>query len=152
MSRVLIDAILRTWERQRDYAERLVADLSDADMVSQPVPGVIMNHPAWVYSHVGLYPPVLAAILREESFEDPAKSGIVQGDGREIHSNKPPGPPRSCLPVLRGGGEMILVEFGPDIAGRVVRKWVGLNQAEGGLVALQEFGHEVNEPRVLIVA
>jgi len=74
MSKVLIDAILRTWERQRDYAERLVADLSDEDMVSQPVPGVVMNHPAWVYSHIGLYPPVLAAILREQPFDDPAKS------------------------------------------------------------------------------
>ncbi len=70
----LTAAVLRTWAHQRDYAQRLVADLSDADMVSQPVPGVTMNHPAWVFSHIGLYPPVLSAILQGRSFEDPISS------------------------------------------------------------------------------
>jgi hypothetical protein len=74
MNKPIVDAILRTWDRQRDYAVRLVADLSQSDMVSQPVPGVVMNHPAWIFSHIGLYPPVLAAILREESFVDPINS------------------------------------------------------------------------------
>ncbi|MBC7773603.1 MAG: DinB family protein [Pyrinomonadaceae bacterium] len=74
MSKVIVEAILRTWDRQRDYAMRLVADLSQDDMISQPVPGVIMNHPAWVFSHIGLYPPVLSAILRGEPFEDPINS------------------------------------------------------------------------------
>lgn len=73
MSNALIPAILRTWERQRDYAVRLVADLSDADMVLQPVAGVTMNHPAWTFGHIGIYPPVLAAILRGEPFEDPIR-------------------------------------------------------------------------------
>ncbi|MBX3357362.1 MAG: DinB family protein [Phycisphaeraceae bacterium] len=73
MSDPLVSAILRTWDRQRDYAARLVADLSNADMVSQPVPGVTMNHPAWVFSHISVYPPVLAAILQGQSFEDPIK-------------------------------------------------------------------------------
>lgn len=70
----IIDAIVRTWERQKDYAQRLLADLSDADMVSQPVPGVVLNHPAWTFSHLAVYPPVLTAILRGEAFEDPMKS------------------------------------------------------------------------------
>jgi uncharacterized damage-inducible protein DinB len=74
MSRPLIDALLRSWEHQRDYALRLVADLSNSDMVAQPVAGVVMNHPAWTFSHLAIYPPVLTAILREEPFEDPAKS------------------------------------------------------------------------------
>lgn len=68
---ILIDAILRTWERQKDYAQRLLADLSDADMVAQPVPGVTLNHPAWTISHLTVYSPVLTAILRAEPFEDP---------------------------------------------------------------------------------
>lgn len=71
---ILVDAILRTWERQKDYAQRLLADLSDADMVSQPVPGVTLNHPAWTISHLTVYSPVLAAILRGESFQDPIQS------------------------------------------------------------------------------
>lgn len=74
MSRVLIDAILRTWARQRDYAQRLVADLSSADMTSQPIPGITLNHPAWIFSHIGLYPSVLSAILRGAPFQDPITS------------------------------------------------------------------------------
>ncbi len=74
MTQVLIDALLRTWSKQRDYADRLTADLTDSDMISQPVPGVTMNHPAWVFSHIGLYPPVLSAILRRQPFIDPAAS------------------------------------------------------------------------------
>ncbi|MBX3407047.1 MAG: DinB family protein [Phycisphaeraceae bacterium] len=76
-TRVLVGAILNSWAAQRDYAARLTADLSDADMRSQPVPGVVMNHPAWVFSHLSLYPPVLTAILRganEGEFADPIKS------------------------------------------------------------------------------
>lgn len=71
MSDAVIGAIVRAWARQREYAERLVADLTDADMVSQPVKGVVMNHPAWVFGHIGAYPPVLTAILKGEPFEDP---------------------------------------------------------------------------------
>src|ERR1051325_4713444 len=73
MADALIFGILRSWQYQRDYAVKLVADLSDADMVSQPVAGVVMNHPAWVYGHCGIYPPVLAAMLEGRSFEDPIK-------------------------------------------------------------------------------
>ena len=76
-SRALVQAILGSWKTQRDYAARLVADLSDADMTSQPVEGVVMNHPAWVFSHLALYPPTLSAILRgarEGEFADPIKS------------------------------------------------------------------------------
>lgn len=67
----LTAAILRTWDLQRDYALRLLSDLSDADMVSQPVPGVVLNHPAWTFGHLSIYAPVLTAILRAEPFEDP---------------------------------------------------------------------------------
>jgi hypothetical protein len=66
-----IDTTIRAWHDMRDYAQRLVADLSDGDMVSQPVPGVVMNHPAWVLSHLNIYAPVLTAILRGRPFEDP---------------------------------------------------------------------------------
>jgi len=91
MSNVIVDAILRTWERQRDYAARLVADLTDADMLSQPVPGVVMNHPAWVFSHIGLYPPVLSAILRGTPFTDP----ITTPYGKD---SKPLADPRAYAP------------------------------------------------------
>jgi hypothetical protein len=75
----LISALLLSWSNQRDYAQRLVADLSDADMVSQPVQGVTMNHPAWTLGHLSPYPPVLAAILQERPFEDPLNSKYGRG-------------------------------------------------------------------------
>ena len=71
MSGALIGALLRAWAHQRDYAQRLVADLSDEDMGSQPLRGVAMNHPAWVLGHLSAYPPALRAMLLGEPFEDP---------------------------------------------------------------------------------
>jgi hypothetical protein len=75
----MIASILRSLRLQRDYAQRLVADLSDADLVSQPIPGVTLNHPAWTFSHFAPYPPVLAAILRQHPFEDPINSPHARG-------------------------------------------------------------------------
>lgn len=77
--------LLKSWSQQRDYAERLVADLSEADMVSQPVPGVVMNHPAWVLGHLSAYPPVLTTMLSRLKPEDPkdhpfGKESRPQGD------------------------------------------------------------------------
>jgi hypothetical protein len=88
-------AIVRTWQRQREYAQRLVADLNDRDMLSQPVPGVVMNHPAWTFAHIALYPPVLAAILRSQSFRDPLDSPY----GRGSRPSSDPGayPPKGKL-------------------------------------------------------
>jgi len=67
----LAELLLRTWAANRDYAERLTADIPDDGMIAQPVPGVVMNHPAWVIAHLSAYPPVLAAMLRGETPTDP---------------------------------------------------------------------------------
>lgn len=66
-----IRATLASYRELRDYAQRLVADLSDDDMVRQPVNGVTMNHAAWILSHLAAYAPVVAAILRGEPAHDP---------------------------------------------------------------------------------
>lgn len=68
----LVSAILITWRRNAAYSLRLVGDLSDAQMLGQPIPGRVLNHPAWVLSHLHLYTGLAAAMLREERFEDPA--------------------------------------------------------------------------------
>ena len=65
------NAIVAQWHELREVAGQLVADLTDEQMVSQPVAGVTMNHPAWVLSHLAAYAPVLAGILRGEEVEDP---------------------------------------------------------------------------------
>ena len=52
---LFIDSLLRGWDRNLDYAKKLVADLSDEQMVAMPraadVDAVGCNHPAWIFSH-----------------------------------------------------------------------------------------------------
>ena len=91
----LVSSLLLSWSNQRDYAQRLVADLSDQDIVSQPVPGVVMNHPAWTLGHLSPYPPVLAAILREQPFVDPLNSKF--GRGTKPVSDTAAYPPKATL-------------------------------------------------------
>jgi len=68
---MLHEAIEPLWAELRGYAQRLVADLAPDEMVSQPVAGVVMNHPAWVLSHLGAYAPVIEGLLVGEPVEDP---------------------------------------------------------------------------------
>ena len=91
----LISSLLLSWSNQRDYAQRLVTDLTDADMLSQPVPGVTMNHAAWTLGHLSPYPPVLAAILTGEPFTDPLNSPY--GRGSKPVSDPTAYPPKAKL-------------------------------------------------------
>ena len=71
----LIEGLLFSWQKNKDYGQRLVTDLSEEQMVVQPNPGArsVMNHPAWVFSHLNAYHPVIVSIIKGESFEDPAQ-------------------------------------------------------------------------------
>jgi hypothetical protein len=71
MTNVFIESFLIGAEQNLAYAQRLVADLSDEQIIVQPQPG--MNHPAWTFSHLNAYHPVIAGMLRGETPEDPAK-------------------------------------------------------------------------------
>ena len=82
-----VAAVLHRYEAAGDYARQLVADLSSEEMVSQPVPGVVMNHPAWVFSHLSVYPPVVSAILRGQRFEDPANARFGKNSKPEPKSD-----------------------------------------------------------------
>lgn len=93
MADPLIAGILRSWSYQRDYAVKLIADLTEADMVSQPVAGIVMNHPAWVYGHISIYPPVMTAMLERKPFEDPIKHKYGR-DSRPT-SNRADYPPKT---------------------------------------------------------
>lgn len=86
-----VESILARWRHQRAYAERLVAGLDDGQMLAQPVRGVVMNHPAWVLSHLSAYPPILAGMLRREAVEDP----IDHPHGR---NSQPTADPADYLP------------------------------------------------------
>jgi len=72
MKLIARQGLLAQYKQNGEYAERLVADLSPAEMIAQPVPGVTMNHPAWVLAHLAAYPPVLTAMLEGGTPEDPA--------------------------------------------------------------------------------
>jgi len=64
-------AIQSSYDRQMRYALALVEDLGLVEMVAQPVAGVVMNHPAWVLSHLNAYMPVLTVMLGGGTPEDP---------------------------------------------------------------------------------
>lgn len=66
---ITIHALLSSWDKNLDYAQKLVADVPDERMVEQPAPN--MNHPAWILSHLNAYHPVIASMLRGELFDDP---------------------------------------------------------------------------------
>ena len=69
----IIDGLLNGWNKNDDYAQRLVADLTEAQMTAQPAPSdsTPSNHPAWVLSHLNAYLPVIQSLIRNETFEDP---------------------------------------------------------------------------------
>lgn len=66
---VMIDALLLGWDRNLDYAKRLLADVPEDRMAYQPA--VNTNHPAWIFSHLNLYHPVMKAMLTNGAFDDP---------------------------------------------------------------------------------
>jgi hypothetical protein len=48
----MIDALILLYDRNLDYARRLIADVPAEKMAAQPVPGATMNHAAWVIGHL----------------------------------------------------------------------------------------------------
>lgn len=80
-------ALHSTWSRNGAYAQRLVGDLSAAQFLAQPVPGRVINHPAWVLCHLNVYAEIVARVLRSEAVEDPLGrpfargSKVTQGSG-----------------------------------------------------------------------
>ena len=73
MASPVIEGYLFAWNKNLEYAPKLVADLSDEQMVAQPAPDhdAPANHPAWVLSHLNVYLPIMASIIKGEQFEDP---------------------------------------------------------------------------------
>lgn len=69
----IVDGLLFSWKKNSDYAARLVADLSDEQMMLQPAPEgkAPANHPAWIFSHLNVYLPVITNIIKAENFADP---------------------------------------------------------------------------------
>ena len=68
-----IDGFLFAWNKNKVYGASLISDLDESQMTLQIAPDgkAAANHPAWVFSHLGVYIPVIEAIIRNEPFEDP---------------------------------------------------------------------------------
>lgn len=69
---VMVDGLLLGWNRNLDYARRLLADIPEDRMAYQPA--VNMNHPAWVFSHLNIYHVPIVGLLLNKPFEDPKNS------------------------------------------------------------------------------
>lgn len=69
---VFVDALLYGWNKNADYAARLVADLSPQQM-THIVPDTLepANHPAWILSHLNAYIPIVVALVSDRNFDDP---------------------------------------------------------------------------------
>ena len=68
----VIDGFLYAWQKNLDYGPKLVADLTEDQMVLQPVSeGTPANHPAWVFSHLNAYLPVIEGMILGKEFADP---------------------------------------------------------------------------------
>lgn len=68
-----VEGLIFCYKKNRDYGEKLVADLSPPQMVAQPVANLSVpaNHPAWVFSHLNLYVGIINSLIKNEEFPDP---------------------------------------------------------------------------------
>ena len=91
----VIEGFLYSWKKNQDYAPKLIADLSEEQMVAQPAtdPDAPANHPAWVFSHLNVYLPVICSIIRGEAFEDPKTHRFGMLSKPEVSG---------CVPVKTG--------------------------------------------------
>jgi len=69
----MIDGLVLAWKKNSEYAERLVSDLSAEQMIAQPAPNgkAPANHPAWVFSHLNVYLPIIESLIAGKEFADP---------------------------------------------------------------------------------
>jgi len=65
------ESVVAQHDDLRDYAIRLATGIDDDNKVAQPIKGVTMNHPAWVYSHLAIYGPVMIGVMQGEAINDP---------------------------------------------------------------------------------
>ena len=63
----MIDLVLPSYNFNLVYAQKLVADVPDEQMCAQPVPGRVMNHPAFVLGHLAWASENGVKLLGEES-------------------------------------------------------------------------------------
>jgi hypothetical protein len=68
-----IEGLVFGYRKNLDYGLKLVADLAEHQWSQPPATDLPApaNHPAWVFSHLNAYLPVIAAVIQGEPFSDP---------------------------------------------------------------------------------
>lgn len=79
MADVFVPAIRSAWSRNGAYGLRLVADVGADQMLAQPVPGRIINHPGWILCHLNVYAALIGPTLRGEAVVDPIGQAHSRG-------------------------------------------------------------------------
>lgn len=85
------DTLVNGWTLNGPYLNQLVADLDQADMLTQPAHAPDINHPAWIVSHLQTYHPVIESLLKGEVPDDPM-------DARYGMKSRPLSDPAEYLP------------------------------------------------------
>jgi len=69
----IISGLIQSFRKNQDYGLRLTGDLTDAQAIQEPAGerDLAVNHPTWCLSHLNVYLPVIQAVIKGESFEDP---------------------------------------------------------------------------------
>lgn len=146
MSNPLTSAIRVTWLRNGPYGQRLVGDLRDEQFLAQPMAGRMLNHPAWILSHLNVYKLIAGQMLRGEAFPDP----IDHPDGPK---SEPVGDAAVYLPPselvakfmrLHEEAAKALEAAGADVFARPVpvERWRAMAPTVGDMLVMLMVKHE----------
>ncbi|MCC6679234.1 MAG: DinB family protein [Phycisphaerales bacterium] len=146
MMNPLLSAISTVWARNGAYAARLVGDLTPGQFLDQPVPGVVMNHPAWILSHLLIYKTIAARLLRGEPFEDPLAHpyGPKSRPGPDASAYLPPSDLLRSFQLAHADVGQALNAAPPDLTSRPVplERWRAMAPTIGDLLLTLMVKHE----------
>jgi len=146
MANPLLSAISTIWTRNGPYASRLIGDLRDDQFLAQPIPGVAMNHPAWILSHLLIYKTIAARLLRGEPFDDPLTHphGPKSRPGPDASAYLPPRELIRAFHSAHNEGAQALSVAPPDLAARPVpfERWRAMAPTIGDILLTLMVKHE----------
>ena len=142
----LAAAVLITWRRNGAYATRLVGDLAPEQYFAQPVAGRVLNHPAWVFSHLNIYTRICTAMLRREPFGDPIDAKYGQKSEVSLDpSDYIPGPDLlASYNALHTEAEhaLMLAAEGIFATANPLERWRAMNPTVGDMIVTLMVKHE----------
>jgi hypothetical protein len=80
----MLSTILHSHSANLYYANQLVKDLSDDQMIAQPIAGVVLNHAKWVLGHIIGGADFTCSFLGESNPVSPAGWNELFGNGSKV--------------------------------------------------------------------